>query len=357
MRMTTRLGLARSLALGLSCSAAVACSSSAAVPTIEAGATDMSSSSSGGSGDQSSSSSSGGTAPSSSSSSSGGTAPSSSSSSGGTAPSSSSSSSGGTAPSSSGSGSGGMPDAAGGGSGGSGEGGAAGCPATATFCDGFEGATVGAGTNMMMLPGDSNWTVDNGVTANVVEIVQASATNQVHSGKNAVHLHFTTASGATFIDSKEGFPISGTFWGRVWMYMTTTTGDTGHDVYLEASDGMNLMNHGVRPLNTQGATMSSNIDPVNGGEGGGNSGTALPRGMWTCFEWSIGLSGTNGSVALFMNGTAVAKTATTFPSTGDVAIPSLIEMRVGFEHYNAISAAADMWLDDYAVGTAQIGCM
>jgi hypothetical protein len=229
----------------------------------------------------------------------------------------------------------------GGGSGG--EGGAGGC-AGATFCDDFEAST--------MLSAD--WTIDNAVTANTVTVV--SDKTKAHSGTNSVHLTFTTASGATFIDEKKGFPVPAAgYWGRVWFNVATPT-DAGHDVYIEASSGMNLTNHGIRPLNTQG-TMSTNVDPVNGGEAGKNSGTALPRGVWTCFEWNIALTGTTGSVSLYVGGAAMPTiAATTFPSTGDVSVAGLVEQRIGFEHYNAISAAGDMYIDDYAIGPTRIGC-
>ncbi|MGD0678508.1 MAG: hypothetical protein ABSC94_24130 [Polyangiaceae bacterium] len=226
-----------------------------------------------------------------------------------------------------------------------GEGGTAGC-GTAVFCDGFEGsATL-----------DSNWTPDaNNPAGNTVKVV----TTMAHSGTNSVELSLAAKSGATFIDEKMGFPIAGgDQWGRVWLYVNTPT-DNGHDVYIEASTGMATMNNGVRPLNTEGGTMATNVDPQSaaGGEATGNSGTALPKMAWTCFEWHIGLTGMMGSLELYVGGTALAKTAVTFTSQGNAAVGSLVETRIGYENYNGAATASTIYVDDFAIGTAQIGCM
>lgn len=208
------------------------------------------------------------------------------------------------------------------------------------FCDGFEsGTTLG-----------SAWTVDNAVTGNVVEVV----TTMKHSGNNAVHMKFGTGQGATFIHETMGFPAPmNSLWGRVWVYYMTDPSSAGHDVYIEASDGIMNTQHGVRPLNTQGGSMTINVDPSTVGGAGETSASAnkpLPRGAWTCFEWQIAATGGSGSVTLYMGGTQLA----TVPKVG---IPNLVYMRVGYEHYAADKAGGEMWLDDYAIGTTRQNCM
>jgi hypothetical protein len=207
----------------------------------------------------------------------------------------------------------------------------------AVFCDDFDASTtLGAA-----------WTADKGVAANVVEVVSTMA----HSLPNSVHMHFTTASGATFIHESMGFPAPmNTVWGRVWFYVMNDPTSNGHDVYIEAADVL-ATNTGVRPLNTQGGKMAINVDPgLNGGEDGATSTMAIPRGVWTCFEWSIIAPTTgSGSVTLYMGGTQLATLAKT-------KVPALMYQRVGYEHYGADSAAGDMWIDDYAVGTTRINC-
>jgi hypothetical protein len=233
--------------------------------------------------------------------------------------------------------------------GGSGTGGAAagsggGMPAggmgacNAVFCDGFEaGLTLGTA-----------WVQDKGVPANTIEVV----TGMAHTGTNSVHMKFTTAAGATFIHEAAGFPAPmNSLWGRVWLNVMTAT-NGGHTVYIEASDGVagTMTNHGVRPLNTQSSMMSINVDPnASGGEDSKSANMPLARGKWTCFEWQIAATGGKGSVTLYMDGTQIA----TIPST---TIPPLAYMRVGYEHYNADSAAGDMWIDDFALGTSRVTC-
>ncbi len=212
---------------------------------------------------------------------------------------------------------------------------------SAVFCDGFEGSTkLGAA-----------WTVDNSVSANVVEVVSDKA----HTGTNSVHMHFTTASGATFIHETMGFPAPmNSLWGRVWLFAMTDPMSTGHDVYIEASDGVpgTMTNHGVRPLNTSGGSMEVNIDPnATGGEDSKSANMPMPRGVWTCFEWQIAATGSTGSVSLFMGGGA-----TPIATVAKTAIPALVMQRVGYEHYNADKAVGDLWIDDFALGTLRINC-
>ena len=101
-----------------------------------------------------------------------------------------------------------------------GNGGANSC--AGVFCDGFEGGTKLA----------ADWSVDNTVMANVVEVVSTKA----HTGTNSVHMKFTSSAGQTFIVEKKGFPAPmNSLWGRVWLYVMTPS-DGGHDVYIESTD-------------------------------------------------------------------------------------------------------------------------
>lgn len=236
-----------------------------------------------------------------------------------------------------GSGTGGTAAGGGGGrgAGGAAAGGAAGgsnAACNGVFCDGFEaGTTLGAA-----------WTVDNAVPANVVEVVSGMA----HTGTNSVHMKFATNQGATFIHETMGFPAPmNSLWGRVWLYIMTPM-NNGHDVYIEASSGMNTTNTGVRALNTQNGSMAINVAPPDQGP---SANMPLPRARWACFEWHIATTGANGIVTLYMDGTQLA-VAPSYP------IPALVYQRVGYEHYAADTVGGDMWIDDYAIGTTRITC-
>jgi hypothetical protein len=243
---------------------------------------------------------------------------------------------------------GGASAGAGGASGGSTGGGPAGCPTGATFCDNFD-AAASLGTA---------WSTDNtlGATVKVVNTFTTTpGPTMAHSGTNAVQISFMTGSGYAMIVSKMGFPAppaAAGYWARAWLYVETPpASDMGHTVYIEGSTGTNLGNNGARPLNTQGGKMSINLDPVGTGEASANTTTAVPRGAWTCFEWHISATGGNGDISLYVAGamTAVA-TLTAKP------IPALIEQRIGYERY-AGGVAGSLWIDDYAIGSARLGCM
>lgn len=228
--------------------------------------------------------------------------------------------------------------------GGAGPGSGAGCPSGSVFCDDFEaGTTLG-----------SPWTVDNTLAA-TVKVVNAYTTTPgptaAHSGKNSVQISFGAGNGYAMIVEKMGFPAPAGYWGRVWLFIETPTGDTGHDVYIEGSTAMDLQNHGARPLNTQKGLITINIDPVGTGEAGANSTTPIPRGAWTCFEWQISATGGTGNIVTYVGG---ATTPTV--SLNGKAIEALVEQRVGYERYNA-GTAGNLWIDDYAIGSKRMGCM
>jgi hypothetical protein len=198
--------------------------------------------------------------------------------------------------------------------------------------------------------------MDNTLGA-TIKVVSAFTTmpgpSAAHSGKNAVQISFATGSGYAMLVEKMGFPTAPAamgYWGRVWMYIETPATDAGHDVYIEGSTGVNLGNHGARPLNTQKGDMTINIDPVGTGEAGANTTTPIPRGAWTCFEWQISATGGNGDVVLYAGGSMMPTV-----SLKGKPIEALVEQRVGYERYNA-GTAGNLWIDDYAIGLARLGC-
>jgi len=226
------------------------------------------------------------------------------------------------------------------GTGGAGPGGASGaagapssaCDATAVLCDGFERAMVGP-----------DWTVDNSVAANVVEIVH----DKGHNSMSSVHMKFGTGATATFIDETKGFPATD-YWGRVWLFVMTGL-EAGHHVYIEGSTGMNPSNTGIRALNTQnGGRIATNNAPP---DSGGTSTVNMPQGMWTCFEWHIAATGGKENVNLYMNGTEVPGTA----ASTTPAVTNLIKQRVGYERYGG-GMAGELWIDDYATGPMRLTC-
>ena len=356
MSATSARGYGLTISLGVACIVLPACSSTAASPTLDAGSEPGSGTAGqgGNSGGSSSSSSSSGSdlGSSSSSSSSGGSSSgmlsgsssgSSSSSSGG-----SSSSGAGSSGSGSGSSSGTMMAAGDGGSGGGGKdggsssGGGAGCPAGAAFCDDFEAS--------MML--GAGWTTDNTLGA-TIKVVNTFTTMpgpaMAHSGTNAVQISFTTGTGYGMLVEKMGFPFAMGYWARAWIYLETPM-DNGHCVLIEGSNGTNLGNNGARALNTQGGMMTLNIDypPSNAETSANITPGAVPRGAWTCFEWNV----TSTKIVTYV-GTATG--TLNVPAADGTFVTGLTEQRVGYERYNA-GTAGNLWIDDFAIGSARLGC-
>jgi hypothetical protein len=175
-----------------------------------------------------------------------------------------------------------------------------------------------------------------------------------HSGKNAVQITVPTSSGYAMIVTKMGVPTPPSttgYWARAWIYFETSATDAGHCVMIEGSTGLaaDLQNHGARPLNTTRGNMEINIDPVGAGEASSAATMPLPRGAWTCFEWQISATGGTGDIGLYAGGTAVA-------TLKNQPIQALTENRIGYERYGN-GGAGNLWIDDYAIGPARLGCM
>jgi len=192
------------------------------------------------------------------------------------------------------------------------------------------------------------WTVDNtlGATVNVASTFTTTpGPTMAHSGKNAVHISFTTGSGYGMLVNKSGFPDPMGIWGRVWMYIETPTSDMSHDVYIEGSTGVTVNMYGIRPFNSQKGNISINQSQMGLSESGPTSTTVVPRGAWTCFEWNISASGPSGTLSLYVGGAAMPLQSL------KSQIPTLVESRVGYERF-AAGTAGDLWIDDFAVGTS-----
>lgn len=86
----------------------------------------------------------------------------------------------------------------------------------------------------------------------------------------------------------------------------------------------------------------------------------LPVGSWNCVEYQV--SGADGTIQTWLNGTAVAGLTEDGVATHDIDgqwldrtwLPQLTDLRLGWESYG--DGADTLWYDDVAVGPARIGC-
>jgi hypothetical protein len=221
---------------------------------------------------------------------------------------------------------GGADDASGDGAAGS-EGGASCGAGTYELCDDFEGPAAGS-------PG-SVWTIDN--KGYVVETV----TTQAHSGSHSVHVKSTGSSGLGYIVESKTFPATD-FWGRAWLMFMAP--GSGHEVFV-AMDGTPSDNSGeqLRILNDLGggqiATNRRSDDQSK------QSSQKYPMGMWSCYEWHE----TPTELHVYFNGKELTDADEMWTE------PTLVDLRLGFERFDS-GTGGDIWIDDVAVNSSQIGC-
>jgi hypothetical protein len=195
------------------------------------------------------------------------------------------------------------------------------------LCDDFEGVAAGAAGSV--------WTIDNkGYTVETV-------TTQAHSGTHSVHVQSTGSSGLGYIVESMTFPATD-FWGRA--YLMFMAPGSGHEVFA-AMDSTPSDDSGeqVRILNDLGggqiATNRRSDDQSK------QSSQKYPMGTWSCYEWHE----TPTELHVYFNGQELMDVDETWTE------PTLVDLRLGFERFDT-GTGGDIWIDDVAVNSSQIGC-
>ena len=207
--------------------------------------------------------------------------------------------------------------------GGSGAGGAGttggGC-AAAQICDDFETGSLSSTWKLSM---------SGGFTASI-------GTDQAHSGTHSLHVVAPNTGNSAFITETKTFPASD-FWGRAWLRLDGPNG--GHQMYIYVA----LPGDQLRLLNRLGSEqIKANFQKTDNIY---TSPTTIPQ-TWFCYEWHV----TTSATTLYKDGTLL---------TTDKTIPGITggtSLSLGFERFATATAAGDIWIDDVAVGTSQIGC-
>ncbi|MEP6652146.1 MAG: hypothetical protein ABJA82_02245 [Myxococcales bacterium] len=245
---------------------------------------------------------------------------------------------GATGGSSSGSGGGGA------GTGGSGNGGATGaCPVNATFCSGFEEATLPTGA-VYKLNGDpaTPWTHDFEVDATVK-----------HAGKSSLRVRTNTEASGAY--KMLAVPAPGSaFWVRFYIRSDIDLGAGDHNVYAMAagSSDPNDSNN-VEFAEDVGIAFNSH-DAVQWPTGygrlaaGGTKPFTLPKDMWHCIELSF--DGQAKVQKLYINGTEQIS-ASDYPKMS----MTFAVFKFG---YNALHGTVrKTWYDDMIVAAQRINCL
>jgi hypothetical protein len=193
------------------------------------------------------------------------------------------------------------------------------------LCDDFEGDAPGAANSPWKVTQGSGYTV-------MVD------TTQAHSGSKAVHISAPTAAGSGVLRETKTFPAT-EYWGRAFMRFKTASG--GHQMFVaEITQGDQF-----RFFNTLGS------DKIQLNEQSGDkffaSATTVPMEKWFCFEWHV----TPTSASDYVDG----KQLTDAMPTG-WNIMNGQSLQIGYQRFQAGPSAGEIWIDDVAINTAQIGC-
>ena len=183
---------------------------------------------------------------------------------------------------------------------------------------------------------------------------------RAHCGSAAIHLHapqlnvgdaFVTGltETATFANPK----LTQGFFARAWVFLPSASklASLNYVALFEARQTTDPYLGVGAQLVPDGAALSDwTIDPNPFEKTAG----AVPRDAWTCIEWQVSYSPTNGTTKLWVgDGDAISIDATdTQPS------PPYGAMIVGlyFGPIKTAQPAIDVWVDDLVIGPQRIGC-
>jgi hypothetical protein len=234
---------------------------------------------------------------------------------------------------------------AGGGTGG-GSGGGVLCPADATFCSGFEDATLPTGAVYKFNAAPGEWTRDFEVDSTLFR-----------GGKSSLRVKAGSAdTGASGAYQMLAVPApTGTFWARVYIQQTELDiGESDHNVFGGAASTDEPNSPGMIEFAEDVGVAFNTSDAVRWPMGYGRiNGTPmpykLPKGMWHCIE--INFNSETRVQKLYVNGTLQIDAAD-YPAT--VAAPIKI-FKFGFNKLHG--PARKIWFDDVAVGPTRAGCL
>jgi hypothetical protein len=244
------------------------------------------------------------------------------------------------------------------GSGQSGAGGGSGKCGTALFCDDFESYT---GTPA------APWTVQKDKDGSGGVTIDGT---QHKSGTQSVKF---TLSGATayqqaLISVAQPFPIAGNaFYGRMMIYTSAAPNDGVHWTMLQGegpAPAHDIQRALVRYGGQHQQRFMANYETGQGDPGSDcwkHSQTKMPEKAWSCMEWYF--DGATNTQKFWLDNTPIEDLTVTGTGEGCVTngtggnwyFPNFEKLSVGWESYQT-DAAREVWIDDVAIGTTQIGC-
>lgn len=194
------------------------------------------------------------------------------------------------------------------------------------FCDSFE------------VPGLAPW------TSVVGDVTDEPA--QVHRGAGALRVAIAAGPALSYARRQvPGLAGQATLFARTWLYVPGTA-DLDHinlvTISAFSGEGMSLVGIGD-VLELFHATPDTGSD---------FAAEPLPRDRWTCLELDVVVDGAIGALHARVDGVEVAALVNVDTETTD----ALDKIDLGITYSSPAQAAATLYFDDVAIGTAPIGC-
>jgi len=225
-----------------------------------------------------------------------------------------------------------------------------------TYCEDFESYPAGAITNGATL---GPWTVKTSGTITLAAIDSVKP----HSGARALHITVPagTAAGATlYMLASSGLVPTNNLYGRAMVYFSDATGfaaPIGVHSWLFQGLGNSPTSGGAVSMNwgDGAAKMQLNYHPATTPEQSVQGIGQMAAGAWHCLQWQYDGSGTppaNAATVWLDSAVAVSVPQT---KGWEFATP-WNAFNFGFMHYQTITTATDVYLDDLVIGDAMIAC-
>jgi polysaccharide lyase-like protein len=215
------------------------------------------------------------------------------------------------------------------------------CPAGASFCSGFEGTGLPAGSQF-----EPAYLAPNALGTEVT-----LDTTVFHSGRQSLHMPV----GSNYYRMLAVPVPSNSFWIRLYTRSNVgfgAAGSTHASLFMGsivAPGGDYNADRAVEVAEQFGQVLLNVKDALFGTSGtnpNGMPGTRLPNDTWTCMEAQF--DGATGDVRVFVEGNSI------IDATGWQPPTEYKSFRFGYLRFD--SPARDVWMDDVVVASSRIGC-
>lgn len=209
--------------------------------------------------------------------------------------------------------------------------------ADALFCDGFEDTDPESG---VLDPWSFALIIDG--TGEI-----ATVSDPVRHGARALRATTFEAGARAAIGVRQpDLPDDGTMWVRMWLYLPSEVAvDSISLLYIgndDGSQGLSAQTYG----DGRAAQWIGSADQWHGTE------TELPRDQWTCLQYRVEISDTDGEVELFVDGAS----AGVFSGVDTLANGGYAGLEAGIEYTGDAQGPLTLFVDEVAVARDEMPC-